>query len=155
MAEHPLTGRRVFITGATGFLGTHLTRELVGVGAKVHALRRNAISSTRLPCSDVIWHLGDLNCPESLTRTLHGIVPDVVFHLAAYGTTYDQQNISEAYQVNIAGTWNLWRALESIDCRLIYTGTCAEYGQVKSRVTEEHACRTTWFSFRFKPADSA
>lgn len=145
MAEHPLAGRKVFITGATGFLGTHLARALVNAGANVHALRRQANTQTRLPCDSINWHTGDVTDLESLRAAVRAAAPEVVFHLAAYGTTFNQKDNDAAYQVNVNGSWNLWQALEGIDCRIVHAGTCGEYGQAKGQVTEEHVCRPTWF----------
>jgi nucleoside-diphosphate-sugar epimerase len=143
--ERALAGRAVFVTGATGFLGTHLARALVAAGARVHALRRSPSSTTRLPCEGIVWHEGDVTDAESLRAALRRSEPEVVFNLAAYGTTYDQKDDERAYRVNVEGGWNLWRAMEGMGCRLVQAGTCGEYGAARGRVTEEHVCRPTWF----------
>lgn len=144
-AAQSLAGRSVFITGATGFIGTHLARALTAGGARVHALRRSTAATTRLPCEGITWHEGDVTDAESLRAALRGSQPEVVFNLAAYGTTYDQKDDERAYRVNVEGVWNLWRALEGIECRLVHAGTCGEYGAARGQVTEEHVCRPTWF----------
>jgi nucleoside-diphosphate-sugar epimerase len=143
--DRSLAGRAVFVTGATGFLGTHLARALVSAGARVHALRRSASATTRLPCEGITWHEGDLTDAESLRAALRSSEPEVVFNLAAYGTTYDQKDDERAYRVNVEGSWNLWRALEGMECRLVHAGTCGEYGVARGQVTEDHVCRPTWF----------
>jgi nucleoside-diphosphate-sugar epimerase len=140
-----LAGRAVLVTGATGFLGTHLVRALVSAGARVHALRRSPGATTRLPCEGVTWHEGDLTDAESLRAAARACAPEVVFNLAAYGTTYDQKDDERALRVNVDGAWNLWRALEGAECRLVHAGTCGEYGAARGQVTEEHVCRPTWF----------
>lgn len=145
MAEHPLARRSVLVTGATGFVGTHLTRALAHLGAHVHALRRAAGATTRLPCDGITWHQGDMTAADTLRSAVDRAAPDVVFHLAAYGTTYDQQDETLAYRTNIEGSWNLWQALRGSDCRLVYVGTCGEYGRATGQVTEAHVCQPTWF----------
>lgn len=145
MSTQTLSGRRVLVTGATGFLGTHLARALARAGAIVHGLRRDPSATTRLPCDEIEWHTGDLTDLESLRAAARESAPGVVFNLAAYGTVFGQKDDELAYRVNVEGSWNLWRALEGIDCRLVHVGTCAEYGVASGQVTEDHACRPTVF----------
>ena len=144
-SDLPLAGRPVLVTGATGFLGTHLVRALSATGARVHALRRNPGSSTRLPSPGTVWHEADLLDEESLARAVGAAAPEVVFHLAAYGTTFDQKDEGAAFRVNVAGSLGLWRALGNLPCRLVVAGSCGEYGQARGQVREDLACRPTWF----------
>ena len=143
--EYKLTGKRVLLTGATGFLGTHLARELTRLGAEVFALRRNPATGTRLKCEGVRWLTGDLTDAESLVAAVKQAAPEVIFHLAAYGTVFNQKDNQQAFAANVAGTWNLWQAIANTPCRLVYAGSCGEYGQAKGQVAEDHACRPTWF----------
>jgi UDP-glucose 4-epimerase len=145
MADHPLARRSVLITGATGFMGTHLARALVHLGAQVHALHRAAGTTLRLPCDAITWHQADVTAADTLRTAVDRTAPDVVFHLAAYGTTYDQQDENLAYRTNVEGSWHLWQALRGSACRLVYVGTCGEYGRASGQVTEDHVCQPTWF----------
>lgn len=138
-------GRRVLLTGATGFLGTHLARRLLAAGAEVHAIRRHASKHTRLPAEGLHWHTADLIDYRSLERAVVASRPEVVFNLAAYGTTFDQRDRDLAFHVNVEGSLNLWRALEAMTCRFVHTGSCGEYGQIRGQVTEDVACEPTWF----------
>jgi nucleoside-diphosphate-sugar epimerase len=145
LSARTLEGRHALVTGATGFLGAHLLRALLARGMKIHALRRQAAAAARLPCEGVTWHEADMTDPEGLRRAVEVAAPEVVFHLAAYGTTPGQRDASQAYRVNVEGAWNLWRALEGTDCRLVHAGSCGEYGPAKGPLHEDQACRPTWF----------
>jgi nucleoside-diphosphate-sugar epimerase len=139
-----LKGRRVLVTGATGFLGTHLLRALRAGEARVHALRRRADGKSRLPCDGIRWHEADITDVEGLRRAVGAAEPEIVVHLAAYGATPGQRDAELAYRVNVEGAWSLWRALDGIRCRLIHAGSCGEYGQAKGPLHEDQACRPTW-----------
>jgi len=71
-----------FVTGATGFLGTHLLHALTERGVAVHAATRaNATGRRR---SEVTWHFVEMTDVRSLRSAIAAVRPDVVFHLAAY-----------------------------------------------------------------------
>lgn len=145
MPEPSLQGRAVLVTGATGFLGSHLVQALTAAGARIHALRRRPGHATRFPLERITWHLADLTDPAALRAAVDAAVPEVVFHLAAYGTTFGQKDEAEAFRVNVEGSLHLWRALEGTSCRLVLAGSCGEYGQARGQIREDLACRPTWF----------
>lgn len=140
-----MTGKRVLITGATGFVGSHLARALVSAGAEVHAIRRASSTATRSGLEAVHWQDADVLDFSSLQRVVRAAKPSVVFHLAAYGTITPDRDVEKTYAVNVSGTWNLWRALEDQPCRFIYAGTCGEYGIKNGPVDETEACEPTTF----------
>lgn len=142
-AESPLQDRAVLVTGATGFLGTHLALALAAAGARVHALRRGR-GETRLPCPEIVWHQGDMTDAASLAAAVRASRPEAVFHLAAYGTAYDQQDEAEALAVNVLGSHHLFNALAGTEARLVVAGSSAEYGRARGRLREGRACQPTW-----------
>lgn len=76
--------RRVLITGASGFIGRHLTRHLLDAGAEVHALIRPG--SVRQPTANghrVHWHRCELGDPAAVADALEETAAEVVFHLAS------------------------------------------------------------------------
>ena len=75
-----LAGRRVFLTGASGFVGRHLADRLVADGAKVTALMRSAHGAVALKAAGVQVHNGTLDDAASLDRALAG--QDAIVHLA-------------------------------------------------------------------------
>ncbi|MDX1997665.1 MAG: NAD(P)-dependent oxidoreductase [Thermoanaerobaculia bacterium] len=147
LPERSLAGARVLVTGASGFLGGALCRALVRAEAEVHALSRSPQSGGQAENERprITWHRGDLTDPPSLARAVADARPTVVFHLAAYGTTYGERDRERAVAVNVQGSLALWHALENHEARLVVAGSCGEYGDVRGLVREDHACAPTWF----------
>lgn len=131
--------RPVLVTGATGFLGRHLCRRLVSLGAEVHGLTRREVPS-EVDDGSIIWHTGDVTDPASLRDALNSAAPSVVFHLAAYGTTFDEFNREAGFETNVRGSLNLWEAISNPECRLIAVGSCGEYGQLRGVAREDASC---------------
>jgi nucleoside-diphosphate-sugar epimerase len=139
----PFAGRRVLLTGASGFLGSHLLRGLITAGAQVHAIVRPSSVRT-FPVEGAQIHACDLLDAEALDRAVRDADPDCVFHLAAYGTTGSQTDHARMQRVNLDGTINLWHALGGRSFRFVQTGTCAEYGHIRGPISETHACQPRW-----------
>lgn len=112
-----LSGNTVLVTGANGFIGSHLCRRLLAAGASVHGTYRSA------PVGDegkVRWwraELGDAAAVETLIGELR---PDVVFHLAGF-VSGDRSlgAVLPALHANLVGTVNLLTALAETDCRRV------------------------------------
>ena len=133
-----LARRRVFVTGAAGFLGSNLTRALVAGGADVHALVRP--DRDRRLETRVTTHAGDVTDLASLKAAVAAARPDIVFHLAAYGTTVTQRDVVRMRDVNVGGIEKLWEALDSFRGRLVQTGSCAEYAPRNGALAESDSC---------------
>ena len=98
---------RVFVTGATGFVGGALVRALVRDGAQVHALARRSSDRTSLCDVPVTWHEGDVTVPSSLT----GIFSDATWIIHASGRLGETGVPERVYeQVNVEGTRNILSA---------------------------------------------
>ena len=132
-----LAGRRVLVTGATGFIGSHLTRALLDAGADVHALTRARGRVDRR----MHEHLGDLTDGDSIRAAMTDARPELVFHLAAYGVTAVQRDAARMRAVNVGGVERLWDSLEHTSARLVQTGTCAEYAPKDGALSEHDPCR--------------
>jgi len=111
------------VTGAAGFLGSHVTRQLVARGETVRVLMR--VSSNNRAISDLSleYVTGDLRDATSLERAMDGMKR--VFHVAADYRLW-AKNPQEIYDSNVGGTKNLLGAAKSAGIeQLVYTSTVA------------------------------
>ena len=74
--------RTALVTGATGFIGSHLSEELCSSGIRVRALVRDPNAAQWLKRAGPELVVGDITTPESLDAALTGV--DIVFHCAAF-----------------------------------------------------------------------
>jgi dihydroflavonol-4-reductase len=110
---------RVFLTGATGFVGHHVARALAAQGAELRLLVRKSSNLAHLEGVAGETHLGDLDRPESLAPALAGC--DAVVHVAADYRLWirDPQAM---HRTNVDGTGSLLRlAREARVPRFVYT----------------------------------
>lgn len=103
---------RIFVTGATGFAGSHLVDHLLAAGHQIFALVHSASSLCELPDHDCVTAItGDLLDLETLIRALTQAQPDVIYHLA--GQAYPARSWQDpafTLAVNAGGTANLLQA---------------------------------------------
>ncbi len=111
------------VTGATGFLGSHVARQLAARGERVRVLARPQNDRRALAEIPVEIVEGDLRDPASLDRAVTGV--DRVFHVAADYRLW-ARDTNEIYASNVAGTKNLLDAARRAGVsRFIYTSTVA------------------------------
>ncbi|HEV7772201.1 MAG TPA: SDR family NAD(P)-dependent oxidoreductase [Conexibacter sp.] len=141
-------GVSVAVTGAGGFVGSHLVETLVRAGADVRALTSyraqpqdlGALHWVSSEVRDVIdVQRGDVRDSEAMERLVAG--REVVFHLAALvAIPYSYANPRHVFDVNVTGTLNV--ALAARDAgvrRLVHTSTSEVYGTAQQvPITEEH-----------------
>lgn len=128
---------RVLITGADGFIGSHLAEMLVGRGAKVRALSQyNSFNYwgwlENTSCLEEIEVVsGDIRDPNFTRKITKDI--DIVFHLAALIAIPYSYIAPDSYvQTNVIGTLNIMQgALENGVQRLIHTSTSEVYGTAR------------------------
>ena len=108
-------GRRVFVTGCTGIIGSWLTIALVDAGAEVVGLVRDEDPRSHLVRSGyyrrIVRVRGDIADRELLERTCHQYSPQTIFHLAAQPlVTVAEHAPLLTFETNVRGTWNLLEA---------------------------------------------
>jgi dihydroflavonol-4-reductase len=116
---------RLFVTGATGFVGAHVAQMAAAQGAELRLLTRASSNTSRLPESaDVV--VGDLRTPEGFRAALVGC--DALIHVAADYRLW-VPDPAEMYKANVEGTRKLLRlAREAGVRRVVYTSSVATMG---------------------------
>ena len=141
------SGRRVLVTGAAGFIGSHLAEALVHEGARVTALVRynsrsdcGCLDYLRPDIRDAIEMLfGDIRDPDQMRRAVEG--QEFVFHLAALvGIPYSYHAPHSYVETNVVGTLNILQAaLQANVQRVVLTSTSEVYGTSEySPIDEKH-----------------
>jgi dTDP-glucose 4,6-dehydratase len=144
-------GKTVLVTGAGGFIGSHLTERLVRDGHEVRVLvryngRDDRGQIDRLPRDvqgAIEVHRGDLKDPEAVRKAVEGRA--WVFHLGALiAIPYSYQNPFDVVQTNVLGTAHVLdacRASESLE-RVVLTSTSEVYGTAQYvPIDEKHPLR--------------
>jgi dihydroflavonol-4-reductase len=111
------------VTGAAGFLGSHLARQLVARGESVRVLMRPSSSNRAISDLSLEYVTGDLRDVASLERAMKGV--ERVFHVAADYRLWARKP-QDIYDSNVGGTKNLLLAAKQAGvAQLIYTSTVA------------------------------
>lgn len=137
-----MVSKKVFITGISGFVGSHLAEYLLGEGNEVYGLiRRRADGSKPKSLVDkniqCEVHLieGDITNIASIGLALRKVQPEIVFHLASQSfVPRSFENPVETIETNTLGTINLLEALRlsGLNPLIIFAGSSEEYGLVFS-----------------------
>src|SRR5574339_960266 len=129
---------KYFVTGATGFVGGEIVKQLIGRGHKVVALVRSPQKAAMLKALGVEMHAGDVTAPDTLTTPMADV--DGVFHVAAWYKVGVQEPHAE--RINVDGTRNVLDAMRALGIpRGVYTSTLAVFSDTRGMVPDE--------SFRF------
>jgi dTDP-glucose 4,6-dehydratase len=136
---------RVLVTGAAGFIGSHLCERLAAGGTRVRAFVRYNSRNDYGWLEDLVGHehvevfRGDLVNPEAVARAFEGV--DTVFHLGALiPIPYSYLHPREFVEVNVVGTLNVLEAARRARLRrLVHVSTSEVYGTPLSvPIDEEH-----------------
>lgn len=136
--ESALTGRRVVVTGANGFIGAHVVNALLLAGADVVPVVRPSTEPWRLEAlaPDVPILRADVRALDEGETVQRVRSADLVLHLAAAGVLPGMHDVRELVDHNVAGTLATMRFAERVRARrVVCCGSCFEYGNV-SRAAE-------------------
>lgn len=120
----------ILITGATGFLGAELTRQLTSKGLRVRALKRETgkIPHFLKGNSNIDWFTADINELASLEDAFEGITQ--VYHCAAV-VSFDPKDKATMIRVNIEGSSNVVNLCVEHGARLLHVSSVAALGEPK------------------------
>lgn len=133
-----IKNKKVFITGISGFVGSHMAKHLLQIGASVYGLvRRQADGHTprNLEYMGIGGEIelleGDVRDISSIASALDQAKPDIIFHFAAQ--SFVPRSFShpwETIEVNCRGTINLLEAIRAkeLDPVVVFAGSSEEYG---------------------------
>jgi len=135
-----LASKRILVTGATGFVGVNLVRRLLESHNKLHILLR--------PNSNNLWRLRGLSIKnvhelnlldkKRLMRKISQIKPQIIFHLAAYGSYPGEKDFQRILDINVVSTINLYKACSEAGFEVfVNTGSSSEYGIVDKPMRED------------------
>jgi nucleoside-diphosphate-sugar epimerase len=127
---------KYFITGATGFIGGHVARQLRAAGHSVTALVRNPTQARDLARLGVELAPGDITDKESLRGPMTGA--DGVFHLAAW-YKIGARDKSAAVRSNVGGTRNVLEMMRELGIpKGVYTSTLAVFSDTHGQLVDEN-----------------
>jgi dTDP-glucose 4,6-dehydratase len=138
-------GKSVLVTGAGGFIGSHLTERLVELGAKVRAfVHYNAFGTAgwleQASCREKIEIVpGEITDPDSVRNAVRDV--EVVFHLAALiAIPYSYKAPGSYVRTNVEGTLHVLQAARDFGTsRVVHTSTSEVYGTAKyAPINEAH-----------------
>jgi dTDP-glucose 4,6-dehydratase len=143
----PSVSNRILVTGADGFIGSHLVEHLVRAGYPVRAFvyynafdSRGWLDHVAAPVRDGFdVYSGDIRDPHCVRQAMQGC--EVVVHLAALiGIPYSYQAPDSYVDTNVRGTLNVLQAARALDVkRVIQTSTSEVYGTAQSvPIAEDH-----------------
>ncbi|MCU0490989.1 MAG: NAD-dependent epimerase/dehydratase family protein [Chloroflexaceae bacterium] len=114
-------GKRVLVTGASGFIGAHLCAALLRAGAEVHGLTRRS----RVPVAGMHWWHVDCCDLEQLRGLYADLRPQIVYHLAGFSTgTRALEAVMPSLQQNLISSIHLMLVATELGCeRLVLPGS--------------------------------
>ena len=141
-----LDGRRVLVIGGAGFIGSHVVASLLDTDIRevivYDNLTRGKLSNLKESLTDSRCRIfpdgGDIRDTDVLSRAMKGV--DGVIHLAAMWLLHCKDYPRTAFEVNIAGTFNVLEAcVQNGVKRLVYSSSASVYGDaVEVPMTENH-----------------
>lgn len=124
---------RIFVTGATGFIGKYVLNHCLSQGFDVLAHRRKSLSDFQVKRNNNVEWL-EMSLSDLRSEHLNGV--EAIIHLAATGVSPRLATWNELEEINIRGTLNICMLAKSINARIAIAGSYAEYGNSGLRFVE-------------------
>ncbi len=125
---------KYFVTGATGFIGGEVVKQLIGRGHTVVALVRSPERAGMLKALGVEMHAGDITDRETLKGPMTGV--DGVFHIAAWYKVGVNEPLAD--QINVDGTRNVLKTMRTLEIpRGVYTSSVAVFSDTRGAMPDE------------------
>lgn len=130
---------KIFVTGATGYIGNNLAKRLADEGHTVHALNRSANKSALLDHPNIRLFKGDITDAVSVKAAMEGC--EQVYHLAAYARVW-AKDVSTYYTLNVLGTQHVLDAAKELGIHdIVVTSTAGVLGPSGERPVKEDDAR--------------
>ena len=127
--QYRFSGEKVLVTGARGFIGSHLCDRLLRNGAELHAVSRKSKDS--LPEQIRVW-VGSLSDLSFVGKIVSEVKPDYIFHLSGFVSGLrDAQYVIESYHSLLTSTVNLLTVATKTGCKkIVLAGSLEEPDEV-------------------------
>ena len=126
---------KYFVTGATGFVGSHVTRQLLEAGHEVVVVVRTPTKAKSLADLGAIVHQGDVTEKESMRLPMQGV--DGVFHIAGW-YKIGVKDKREGESINVQGTRNVLELMKELGiAKGVYTSTLAVNSDTHGKLVDE------------------
>ena len=133
-----LSGKNIFITGSTGFIGSYVTKKMLSEGAEVFALvRKSSKGIDLLPKEDKLHIIyGDMSNISNIKLPVSNI--DIILHFAWGGVNRKEIDLDEVQRENVDASLELLRLSKNLGCKLfVDAGSRVEYGITKDGYMKE------------------
>jgi len=119
------SGKKILVTGASGFIGAHLCKRLKDKEAEVYGVSRSAQSDNEI-CSH--WLQGDLAETSDVNKIIKASMPDIIFHLASHVVgARDLKIVMPTFKSNLMSTVNILTESTKLGCeKIVLVGSLEE-----------------------------
>jgi nucleoside-diphosphate-sugar epimerase len=128
---------KIFVTGATGFIGEHLVKLLAGKGHTIHAIYRSEAKIAGIMHHNIKWFKGDIMDISSLKLAMTGC--EQAYHIAALAAAWEKNN-GDFHRFNVEGTINVIETVKECGVKkIVVTSTAGIFGPSINGVTDENS----------------